>query len=81
MDKKEILKKIKEELKLDDDKIKKISAIFDNKVLSGKLSKDKIIKELTSKLSIDEATANKIYNKFMSVVGNGIKDKIKSLFK
>ena len=76
MNKKEVLEKIKKELKLDDDMIKKIGDVFEKNFLSGKNNKETILDELLKKVGIDKKTANKIYNKFMSVVGNGIKDKI-----
>ena len=76
MNKKEVLEKIKKELKLDDDMIKKIGDVFEKNFLSGKNNKETILDELMKKVGIDKKTANKIYNKFMSVVGNGIKDKI-----
>ena len=81
MNKKEVLEKLKKELKLDDDKIKKISGILDSDLLKGKINKDKIIEELVSKVKIDKTTAEKIYKKFMELVGNGIKDKILDIFK
>ena len=71
-----VLEKIKKELKLDDDMIKKIGDVFEKNFLSGKNNKETILDELMKKVGIDKKTANKIYNKFMSVVGNGIKDKI-----
>ena len=43
MNKKEVLEKIKKELKLDDDMIKKIGDVFEKNFLAGKNNKETII--------------------------------------
>ena len=47
----------------------------------GKKNKENILDELMKKVNIDKNTAEKIYNKFMDIIGNGIKDKILNVFK
>lgn len=81
MNRKELFEKLKKELKLDDEMVKKIGNIFDNNFIIGKNNKEKIIDELMDKVNIDKKTANKIYNKFVNVVESGIKNKILGIIK
>ena len=81
MNKKDVLEKLKSELSLDEETIKKIESVFEKNFLVGKNNKEKILDDLMKKVNIDRKTADKIYNKFMDVIGNGIKDKIIGIFK
>ena len=81
MNRKELFEKLKKELKLDDEMVKKIGNIFDNNFIIGKNNKEKIIDELINKVNVDKKTANTIYNKFVSVVESGIKNKMLGILK
>ena len=81
MNKTDFVKKLSKELDISLDKTNIINDILGNNFLVGKMNKDKIIKELSSKLKINENEANKIYDKAVKIIGDEIKKKIKNPFK
>jgi len=81
MNKKEVLEKIKTALNCDDETVNKINEVIESTFLIGKNNKDSMIKKLMEKLNISSSDADKIYNKVMEIIGNGIKDKLKNPFK
>ena len=81
MNKKEVLEKIKTALNCDDETVNKINEVIESTFLIGKNNKDSMIKKLMEKLNISSSDADKIYNKVIEIIGNGIKDKLKNPFK
>lgn len=81
MNKKEFIEKLSKELKLDKEKCNKINDILEDTFFISKKNKDKLIDKFIKELEIKEKDANNIYEKVMSIIGQGIKDKIKNPFK
>jgi len=81
MNKSEVIKKIMEVTGLSEEKCLQINEVIENHFIIGKNNKEKIINDLKEKLNITEEMANDIYNKVMSVIASGIKDKLKNPFK
>ena len=71
---------LKGKVKLDDSKIDAICDVLEKNMIIGKGNKEKIISAIVSKTGIDEKTADDVYNKAMSTVTGGIKDKLKNPF-
>ena len=81
MNKTDFVKTLSKELGFSLDKTTIINDILGDNFLVGKKNKNKIIKELSSRLKIDEKQASKIYDKAMEIIGKEIKNKIKDHFK
>ena len=81
MNKKEFIEKLCKELNIDEEKSKKINDILESTFLVGKKNKDKLVNSFIKELNIDENSANKIYETAMSIIGSGIKDKLKNPFR
>ena len=81
MNKRDMIEKIKEKTGLNDEQCNKINDVLDNHFIIGKNNKEKIVSDIAQKLNIDEEKADDIYNKVMSIIGSGIKDKLKNPFK
>ena len=81
MNKSEVIKKIMEVTGLSEEKCLQINEVIENYFIIGKNNKEKIISDLIEKLKINKDMANDIYNKVMSVIAGGIKDKLKNPFK
>lgn len=79
------MNKITDELKrktdYNDKQIEKIDIILNDHFIIGKNNKKKIINDFVSKLDIDMKEADKLYNTCMSIIMNGIKEKIKHPFR
>lgn len=71
---------LKGKINLDDKKIDDICEVLEKNMIIGKGNKEKIISAIVAKTGIDEKTADDVYNKAMSTVAGGIKDKLKNPF-
>jgi len=80
MNKEDVINKLVEVTKLDKEKCIAINEILENNFFVGKKNKEKIISDISSKLNMNEMDAEKIYESAMSVIGSGIKDKLKHPF-
>lgn len=81
MNKREVIKRLKKELNYTEEKCVLINDIAENTFLIGKKNKEKIISEFVQKLNVSESDANNIYEVFMTIIGSGIKDKLKHPFR
>lgn len=81
MNNKELMKKVNDELKLDDKSLMIFSNIVNDIPVVGKLNKEKIIKEFVKQLNVDEMVAEHYYDVFYRIITSAIKDKLKHPFK
>ena len=81
MNKREVIERLKKELNYTEEKCVLINDIAENTFLIGKKNKEKIISEFIQKLNVSESDANNIYEVFMTIIGSGIKDKLKHPFR
>lgn len=81
MNKREVIERLKKELNYTEEKCVLINDIAENTFLIGKKNKEKIISEFVQKLNVSESDANNIYEVFMTIIGSGIKDKLKHPFR
>lgn len=81
MNKEKFIKKLEEVTGLDNSKCTIINSILEDNFIVGKKSKEKIVNDIESKLSVTNEKAEKLYEDSMSIIGSEIKDKIKHPFK
>lgn len=81
MNKKEFIKKLEELTNLDNNECIIINNILEDNFIIGKNNKEKIINNIMTKLSKTYEESEKIYELAMSIIGTGIKDKLKHPFK
>lgn len=81
MNKKEVIGRLKEELNYSEEQCVIINNIVEDTFLIGKKNKEKMIERFVNELNVNKEEANRIYEVFMSIIGNGIKDKLKHPFK
>lgn len=81
MNNKELMKKVNDELKLDDKSLMIFSNIVNDIPVAEKLNKEKIIKEFVKQLNVDEMVAEHYYDVFYRIITSAIKDKLKHPFK
>ena len=81
MNNKELMKKVNDELKLDDKSLMIFSNIVNDIPVVGKSNKEKIINEFVKQLKVDESVAQNYYDVFYRIITSAIKDKLKHPFK
>lgn len=81
MNKKEFIKKLEELTNLDNNECTIINCILEDNFIIGKNNKEKIINNIMTKLSKTYEESEKIYEHAMSIIGTGIKVKLKHPFK
>ena len=81
MNKKEFIKELSNKTGYDMETCEKINGIVEETFFIGKKNKEKMIAGFMQELSIDEAKANEIYETVSSIIGDGIKEKLKHPFK
>ena len=81
MNNQQVMKKVNDELKLDDKSLLTFSNIVNDIPVVGKSNKDKIIKEFVKQLDVDESIAEHYYEVFYEIITTAIKDKLKHPFK
>lgn len=81
MNKEKVIKELERVTGLDNNKCTIINSILEDHFLLGKNNKEKIVTDIKTRLNITSEGAEKIYEDAMSIIGNGIKDKLKHPFK
>lgn len=80
MNKKEVIKKLGEVTNLSEEKCIIINDILEEHFIIGKNNKEKIISYISEKLETTREESENIYELAMSIIGSGIKDKLKHPF-
>lgn len=80
MNKKEVIKKLGEVTNLSEEKCVTINDILEEHFIIGKNNKEKIISDISEKLETTREESENIYELAMSIIGSGIKDKLKHPF-
>lgn len=80
MNKKEVIKKLGEVTNLSEEKCIIINDILEEHFIIGKKNKEKIISDISEKLKTTREESENIYESAMSIIGSGIKDKLKHPF-
>ena len=80
MNKKEVIKKLGEVTNLSEEKCIIINDILEEHFIIGKNNKKKIISDISEKLKTTREESENIYESAMSIIGSGIKDKLKHPF-
>ena len=80
MNKKEVIKKLGEVTNLSEEKCIIINDILEEHFIIGKNNKEKIISDISEKLETTKEESENIYELAMSIIGSGIKDKLKHPF-
>lgn len=80
MNKKEVIKKLGEVTNLSEEKCIIINDILEEHFIIGKNNKEKIISDISEKLETTKEESENIYESAMSIIGSGIKDKLKHPF-
>lgn len=80
MNKEKVIKELEKVTGLDNGKCTIINSILEGHFLLGKNNKEKIVSDIQNKLNVTSEEAEKIYESAMSVIGSGIKDKLKHPF-
>lgn len=81
MNNKQVMKEVKDKLKLNDKSLLIFSNIVNDIPVIGKSNKEKIIKEFIEQLNVDKIVAEHYYEVFSEIIAAAIKDKIKHPFK
>lgn len=81
MNKEKFIEKLEEVTGLDNGKCTIINSILEDHFLIGKNNKEKIVTDIKTKLNVADEEAEKIYESAMSIIGSGIKDKLKHPFR
>lgn len=81
MNKEKFIKELEKVTGLDNGKCTIINSILEDHFLLGKNNKEKIITDIKIKLNVTSEKSEKVYEFAMSIIGNGIKDKLKHPFK
>lgn len=80
MNKKEVIKKLGEVTNLSEEKCVIINDILEEHFIIGKKNKEKIISDISEKLETTREESENIYELAMTIIGSGIKDKLKHPF-
>lgn len=80
MDKTTFIKNLAESAHLTTEQSTLVNNILEGHFIVGKNNKEKIISKLREQLNIADEEAEKIYESAMSLIGGGIKDKLKHPF-
>ncbi|MFR8233716.1 MAG: hypothetical protein ACLVA2_04865 [Clostridia bacterium] len=75
------IKELSKETGYDEQKCILINEIIENYFIFGRKNKDKIIKDLQTKASLNEDDAENVYDISMKIITIEIKDKLKHPFK
>lgn len=80
MNKKDVIKKLGEVTNLSEEKCIIINDILEEHFIIGKKNKEKIISDISEKLETTREESENIYELAMTIIGSGIKDKLKHPF-
>ena len=81
MNKKEFIKALSKKINYSEEQCIMINEILESNFFISKKSKNKIIEELITKMSIDSEEAEKIYKSAMEIFTTEIKNKLKHPFR
>lgn len=81
MNKEKFIKKLENVTGLDNEKCVIINNILENNFIVGKKNKEKIVSDIVKQLGLTPEEAEKIYELAMSILGTGLKDKLKHSFR
>lgn len=80
MNKEKFIQELEKVTGLGNDKCVIVNSILENHFLVGRKNKEKIILDMEEQLKITKEDAEKIYESAMSILANGIGDKLKHPF-
>lgn len=80
MNKEKFIKELEKVTGLDNGKCTIINSILENHFIIGKNNKEKMVSDVMEQLEITREEAEKIYESAMSILGGGIKDKLRHPF-
>lgn len=80
MNKEKFIKELEKVTGLDNGKCTIINSILESHFIVGKKNTEKIVSDVMEKLEMTREEAEKIYESSMSILGDGIKDKLKHPF-
>lgn len=81
MNNKQVMKKVQEELKLDEKSLLIFSNIVNDIPIIGKKNKSKMTSAFIEQLNVNEETAEKYYETFSKIITTALKDKLKHPFR
>lgn len=81
MNKKEFIKELSKQTGYDETRCSLINNVIENYFIFGRKNKEKIIKELQIKASLDEDDSENVYDISMKIITGEIKNKLKHPFK
>ena len=81
MNKKDFIERLMKQTEYDEEKCSIVNNILESHFLIGKNQKEKIITDFIEKLNINREESNELYNNCVSILSNGLKEKIKHPFK
>ncbi len=81
MNKKDFIERLMKQTEYDEEKCSIVNDILESHFLIGKNQKEKIITDFIEKLNINREESNELYNNCVSILSNGLKEKIKHPFK
>lgn len=80
MNKEKFVKELENITGLDDGKCTIINNILESHFIIGKKNKEKMISDIIEQLAVTNEEAEKIYESAMTILSDGIKDKLKHPF-
>lgn len=80
MNKEKLIEELEKITELDHDKCVIVNDILENHFLIGKKNKEKIISDVEDQLKVTKEESEKIYESAMSILANGIGEKLKHPF-
>lgn len=80
MNKEKFINELEKVTGLSNIKCSTINDILENHFIIGKNNKEKIINDMMNQLSMTHEDAEKVYELSMSIIGTGIKNKLKHPF-
>lgn len=81
MNKEKFIQELERVTGLDNNKCIIVNNILENHFIVGRKNKEKMILDMEEQLEITKEDAERIYESIMSILANGIKDKLKHPFK
>ena len=81
MNKEKFMKELENSTGLDKKQCIMINTILEDNFIIGKKKKEKIVLEIAKQLDLTTTEAEEMYESSMSIIGDGIKDKLKHPFK
>ena len=81
MNKKQFIQELEKVTGLDNSKCIIINDIIEKHFIMGKKNKKKMVADIIDKLKMTKDQAEEIYESSMSIIGGGIKEKLKHPFK